>query len=241
METVIEVDKLVKYFKNHLILDGIDLKVVKGEIHGLIGSNGAGKSTTLKILCGLIKPSSGIVRINNLILDKNRHSISKILGYIPETPELYPSLTVRETLDFIGAIHSIPADVLNLRILNYMQKFEIQHLSKKFIGSLSRGELQRVLICSVMMREPKIFLLDEPFYALDPKSAKIFCEILRRKSEKTATVLLATHLLDVAEKICDSITIIDGGTTVASGNLSDIKKVGDRECTLEEAFIEYTG
>lgn len=240
LEITIEADKLTKQIKNSLILNCVDFKVTKGKIHGLIGANGSGKSTTLKILCGLIEPTSGVARIKGLNVKKFPETIRKNLGYVPENPRLYPSLTVKETLEFIGAINSIPNKVLEPKISGYLKEFNVLHLSEKHIVTLSRGELQKILICSLLMREPEIILLDEPFYALDPKSAKTFREILEEKSMKGTTILLATHLLDVAERLCDSLTIIDDGATIISGELKDIVKVNTQNLTLEEAFIKHT-
>jgi ABC-2 type transport system ATP-binding protein len=218
----------------------VDFEVTKGKIHGLIGANGSGKSTTLKILCGLIEPTSGVARIKSLNVKKFPEIIRKNLGYIPENPSLYPSLTVKETLEFIGAINSVPNKGLEPQMSKYMKEFDIQHLSEKHIVTLSRGELQKILICSLLMKEPEIFLLDEPFYALDPKSARIFREILKEKSKEGTTILFATHLLDVAERICDSLTIIDEGKTIITGELKEIIKINNQNLSLEEAFIKYT-
>ena len=240
LELAIQAEKLSKRINDDVILSNVDFSVTKGQVHGLIGANGSGKSTTMNILCGLIAPTSGVARINGANVRRFPEAIRRNVGYIPENPRLYPSLTVEETLNFIRDIYSVPKKESEPRISRYMEEFEVSHLREKYVTTLSKGELQKVMICSLMLREPKVVLLDEPFYALDPKSSKTFRRIIEEESGNGTTYLLATHLLDVAEKVCDSLTIIDDGRTIISGKIKDIVNVDGRALSLEEAFIIQT-
>ena len=240
MELAIQAEKLSKHIKEDMILSNVDFNVAKGQIHGLIGANGSGKSITMNILCGLIAPTSGVARINGANVRRFPEAVRRNVGYIPENPRLYPSLTVEETLNFIRDIYAVPKQVAEPRISRCMEEFEVSHLREKHVVTLSKGELQKVMICSLMLREPEVVLLDEPFYALDPRSSKTFRSIIAEESGKGTTYLLATHLLDVAEKACDSLTIIADGRTIISGELKDIVNVDGRALSLEEAFIWQT-
>jgi len=221
------------------VVDEINLRVLEGSFHGFIGPNGAGKTTSLEMLCGITKPTSGTARILGFDIETQASQAKKIIGYIPENPSLYQSLTIDELFEFIGKLFSVPRKSLDSRIDEYVELFEVDSRGR-YLGSLSRGEVQRVLICSLMIREPSVFLLDEPLHSLDPLSAIIFTDLLRKKVESGATVLLATHQLERVEKLCDSFTIIDKGSVIADGTLQDFSdKIGSKS-TLEDAFLHYT-
>jgi ABC-2 type transport system ATP-binding protein len=239
LNLAVETINLTKIYNNTKIISGLNLKIPEGEIHGLIGSNGAGKTTALKLLCGLMKPTSGIVKIKSLNIKEQRELVIKNIGYLPENPSLYNSLTAMETLQFIGTIHNIPSGLLESRINKYTELFDIHPFEERYIGSLSLGEMHKVVICSLMIREPEIYLLDEPMYALDPKTARTFRRLLISKKNMGSTIVLATHLLDFAEKICDSVTILEKGLTITSGKIEDVKKICKTEYSLEDAYIRY--
>ena len=239
MKLALETYNLTKYYGKVKILDNLNLAIPIGRFHGLIGPNGAGKTTTLKILCGISKQTSGSARIRGFDIHKHSNEVKKIIGYIPENPTLYKSLTVAELLQFVGKIYMVPREIRESRTQKYLSMFQIEYAEKKFIGSLSKGELQRILICSLMIREPSVFLLDEPFHALDPEGAVIFRQLLKEKCKKGATVLLATHLLDIAEKLCESFTFLNKGLTIANGDMQDFKKLLGNDLSLEQIFLYY--
>jgi ABC-2 type transport system ATP-binding protein len=216
------------------------MKVCNGEIHGLLGSNGAGKTTTLKILTGLAKPSSGIVRVNGFNVETQQEKVKNFIGYLPENPILYRELKVKEVLYFIGLIYSIPENILQERINKYVSIFDISELLNEYVGFLSRGELQRVTICSIMIKEPLIFLLDEPFFSLDPKNVLILIEQLKEKSKFGSTILLTTNLLNLAKKVCDNFTIIEKGKTAYNGSLIDLKNNLTKYSSLYDIYINFT-
>jgi ABC-2 type transport system ATP-binding protein len=239
LNIAIETINLTKIHNNKNIISNLNLKIPEGKIHGLIGSNGAGKTTTLKILCGLIQPTSGLIKITGLNIKKQRDLVKKMIGYLPEDPSLYNSLTVKEMLEYIGTIHSISGDKLESRMKKYTELFDIQPFEEMYIESLSLGEKKRVAVCSLMIREPEIYLLDEPMYALDPRTARTFRKLLIKKKNEGSTILISTHLLDFAEKHCDSVTILEKGLTIMSGKIDYVKEICGSECSLEDAYIEH--
>lgn len=239
MALAIETENLTKYFGDQCVVEDINLRVLAGSLHGLIGPNGAGKTTSLEMLCGITKPTTGTARIMGFDIEKQPIQAKKIIGYIPENPSLYQSLTIDDLFEFVGRLFSVPRKSLDSKIEEYVELFEVGP-RRRFIGSLSRGELQRVLICSLMIREPSVFLLDEPLHPLDPLTARKFIELLKKKTENGATILLATHQLETAEKLCDSFTIIDKGSVIADGTLQDFRHKLGPKSTLEDAYLHYT-
>lgn len=242
MVLAVETKNICKIYGNVLVVDNLNLRVEKGDIHALVGSNGAGKTTTLQILSGIIRPTSGSARIIGHDIELQPLMAKRLIGYVPENPSLYQSLIVEEFLVFIGELYSVPRELREFRIENYSNLLDIESISQKFIGSLSKGEQQRVLICSLMIREPQLFLLDEPFYALDPRGARTLRNMLEEKAASGSTVLLATHQLEVAERLCDKFTIIEKGRKIADGTLRELKeKVGQISSSLEEIYLHLTG
>lgn len=241
MVLAVETKNICKLYGNVLVVDNLNLRVEKGGIHALVGSNGAGKTTTLQILSGIIRPTSGSARIIGHDIEMQPLMAKRLIGYVPENPSLYQSLIVEEFLEFIGELYSVPREQREFRIENYSNLLDIESISQKFIGSLSKGEQQRVLICSLMIREPQLFLLDEPFFALDPRGARTLRNMLQEKAASGSTVLLATHQLEVAERLCDTFTIIEKGRKIADGTLRELKEKVGRPSSLEDIYLHLTG
>ena len=239
MDTRIETIDLTKVINRKTVLNKLNLSIPEGRIHGLIGSNGAGKTTTLKILSGLIPPTSGIARINNYDVKRTPELAKQYIGYVPENPRLYGALTVKETLEFIASLNSVPRDAAEAKIEHYLSLFKLHQLEEEYTRNLSRGEAQRVLLSSMLVHEPQVLLLDEPFYTLDPHSQRVFREILRNKRENGTTILVATHLLDLAERLCDSITLLSIGNTLFDGTLTEVKEQYG-QISLEDVYIDLT-
>jgi ABC-2 type transport system ATP-binding protein len=234
----IETINLYKKINKKTILDQLNLSIPKGSIHGLIGSNGAGKTTTLKILMGLVKPTSGIVRIDGNNIEYTSYKYKGKIGYLPEGPNFYQNLSIRELLEFSTALYNIDLEESNKRIDHFLNLFQIKAIERELISNLSRGELQRVAICSTMIKKPMILLLDEPFYTLDPKSQKIFEKLIIEEKKKNSCILLATHLLEYADKICDSITLISKGKSIFSGNLENLTQTYSYS-SLSELYFHF--
>lgn len=237
MQYGIETINLSKAYSKITRLDNLNLSIPYGKCHLLLGPNGAGKTTCLKILAGLETSTKGRAIIHGFDVKSQPLEVKKRIGYLPENPIIYDSLKTYEFLEFIGEIFSIPNDVFLNRIKHYSEKLEINEYLKSFIGDLSKGETQRVIIVSMLIREPKIFILDEPFYALDPIGSITFRNILKEKCSQGATVIIATHILEFAQKIGDSYTILDKGKTKRQGNLKNFEEYNN----LENIFTSSLG
>jgi ABC-2 type transport system ATP-binding protein len=223
-----------------LALSDLNLEVPYGCIHGLVGPNGAGKSTALKILCGISTPTEGVSIIAGFDVEDEPEKAKANLGYIPEESYGYDALTVREFLFFIARLYGLPSNVAEKQIRKYVSEFKLDEYLGRYIGELSRGFTHRVVLCSLFVHEPKVFLLDDPFNSLDPYSSWLLRKILVEKRNEGRTVILATHMLDVAERICDSLTVLDRGVTIAQGALSELRR-RLRLTSLEDIFLKLTG
>ncbi len=238
----IETFDLTKRFADHVAVNGLNLHVGCGSIHCFVGPNGAGKTTILNILSGVIKPTSGTARILGYDVVKESQKAKLSIGYLPEEPAIYELLTVREFLELIGRAYVVPRVELDERIDRHLELFDLKQVEQTFCGALSHGLKQRVVVCSVLIHEPEVILLDEPFYGLDPASSRLFRESLEVRVKEGNTVVVSTHVLEVAEKFCDEVTVINEGRSVASGRPEELKveaRVGEY-ASLEDAFLALT-
>ena len=238
----IETFDLTKRFGEHTAVNGLNLKVEEGTIHSLLGPNGAGKTTVLNMLSGVLKPTSGSAKILSFDVDKEPEKAKNTIGYLPEEPQIYETLTIREFLRLIGRAYSVPKEALEGRIDEYLKLFDLKRVEQVFCGALSHGMKQRVVVCSVLIHDPKVILLDEPFYGLDPASSRLFKELLKDRVAKGGTILVSTHILEIAERFCDQVTILNEGKVVAEGTMEELKtKAGmGEDTTLEDAFLVLT-
>lgn len=230
---------LSKQYGRLLALSQLNLEVPYGSIHGLVGPNGAGKSTALKIFCGITQPTRGVASISGFDIEDDPRKAKANIGYLPEDPYGYDALTVKEFLGFIARLHSVPSITAQKNINKYVKAFRLEEFLNRYMGELSRGLMHRTVLCSLFVHEPKIYLLDDPFNSLDPHSSWLLKQTLVEKRNEGRTVIVATHMLDIAEKICDSFTVLDRGLTLAQGTLSDFRaKFGLN--SLEEIFLKLT-
>ncbi len=238
----IETFDLTKRFGEHTAVNGLNLKVEEGTIHSLLGPNGAGKTTVLNMLSGVLKPTSGSAKILSFDVDKESEKAKNTIGYLPEEPQIYETLTIREFLRLIGRAYSVPKETLEGRIDDYLKLFDLKRVEQVFCGALSHGMKQRVVVCSVLIHDPKVILLDEPFYGLDPASSRLFKELLKGMVARGGTILVSTHVLEIAERFCDKVTILNEGKVVAEGTMEELKtKAGiGEDTTLEDAFLVLT-
>jgi ABC-2 type transport system ATP-binding protein len=241
-EYAIETVDLTKRFGNHIAVDGLDLQVEHGSVHSLLGPNGAGKTTILNMLSGVIKPTRGTARILGYDVVKEAVKAKGLIGYLPEQPAIYEILTVREFLNLVGRAYAVPKETLEKTIDEYLEWFDLKRFERTFCGALSHGLKQRVVVCSVLIHDPKVVLLDEPFYGLDPASSRLFKEFLKARVEKGGTILVSTHVLEVVERFCDKVTIINQGRIIAAGSLDQLKAQAgvEKDKTLEDAFLALT-
>ncbi|CUS77438.1 ABC-2 type transport system ATP-binding protein [Candidatus Kryptonium thompsonii] len=237
---MIEAIKITKYFSDKAVLNDVSFSVRSGEICGYIGPNGAGKTTTIKILTGIIKPSSGFAYIDGISVTENPNAVKKIIGYVPESGAVFETLTPIEFLTFIGRIYQMKDSIIEKKISELMEIFEIYEYRNEPMLSFSKGMKQKVILISALMHDPKVLLLDEPLNGLDANSIQIFKEIIKKLAENGRTIFYSSHLLDVIEKICDKLIIINHGKIIASGTLDEILKIAG-VLDLNDAFAKLTG
>lgn len=231
------VQNLFKNYGKVRALDGVDLKINSGETFGLLGPNGSGKTTLLKILCSVMDYTSGNVKISGLDVVKDSMQIRKIIGYVPETPVLYESLTAAEYLDFIGGIRKINHETIEKKKDRFARAFEIEDKMDAFIGSLSFGTKQKVAIIASLLHDPPLIIMDEAMNGLDPRSARILKDLLSEYASRGHTIIFSTHILEAAESVCSRLAIIYRGRIVDSGTSGELKaRSGGRE--LEDIFLE---
>ncbi|HIP92415.1 MAG TPA: ABC transporter ATP-binding protein [Thermotoga sp.] len=238
---MIEAINLTKKFGDLVAVNGINLKILPGEIYGFLGPNGAGKTTTIKMLTGILKPTFGKVRILGMDMDDHEVEIKRSIGIIPDEPKLYPYLKGYEFLNFITEIFREDPKEMKRRIEELCDAFDVNFLDK-YISEYSHGMKQKLMIISVFMRKPKVIFLDEPTVGLDAKAAKILKLLLKKMAKEGTTIFMTTHILEIAEKMCDRIGIIDKGNLIAEGTLEKLRKMeGEFKASLEDLFLKLTG
>ena len=238
-EKLIEVKDVVKKFGNVEALRGVSLYVGKGEIVGLLGPNASGKTTLLKLIMGFMKPDGGQVRVLGRDPFEDP-SVRAEVGYVPEEVLLYDSLTVREFLYFLGRMRKMDPGKYMDRARVLTTVFEMEDKLECLIGSLSRGDRQRLAIISALLHEPTVLVLDEPIMGLDPVAARVFKEIAVGMKEKGKGILMSTHVLELAEALCDRIYLLHEGRIVAEGDVGAVRKALGEDKSLEDVFIELT-
>ncbi|MFO7836499.1 MAG: ABC transporter ATP-binding protein [Candidatus Thorarchaeota archaeon] len=238
----IKLTDIKKQFGSTVAVDGLDLTVRPREIVGLVGPNGAGKTTTLRVLTGIIKPTSGKVEIAGKNIQKEPLKAKRRIGYIPEKPTCYPSLRVKEYFRFVAKLYGVPSVERILRTRKYVEIFHLDRHLDSYVGTLSKGNLQRVLIVGIFIRPPPFILaLDEPIYGLDPLGAWNFKKQLRELRDTGSAILVSTHILEVAEALCDRFVILNHGKAAGRGTLDDLRERCPGCQSLEEIFLELTG
>jgi ABC-2 type transport system ATP-binding protein len=239
---MIEVHDLVKAFGRFRAVDGVSLHVGPGEIHGFLGPNGAGKTTTIRMIAGLLAPTSGRVVIASHDLAREPEAAKAALGFIPDRPFLYEKLTAGEFLRFHAGLYGVEGDALPLRIAELLDLFELRRFEGELVESFSHGMKQRLVMCSAFLHRPKAVLVDEPMVGLDPRGARLIKDVFRAMSRKGVAILMSTHTLEVAEEMCDRISIILGGKIIAQGTVAELRTMGGSEDeNLTPVFLKLTG
>lgn len=223
-------------------VDYLGLEVKKGEIFGLLGPNGSGKSTTLKMILGLVKPDFGSVNVLGINVEDDPVAVKRKVGYVPESPRIYEFLTGLEFLDFTGDIYGMQADDKKKRIEEFIRALDLEGREGDMISSYSEGMKQKVVIVSAIMHRPELLLLDEPLSGLDPKSARIVKDLLRQLASQGVTAIMSTHVLEIAQAMCDRIAIIYEGRLLALGTMEELRRRAKMpESGLEDIFLKLTG
>jgi ABC-2 type transport system ATP-binding protein len=238
----IVIEDLTKTYGKVVALNGISLRVGPGEILGLLGPNGAGKSTLMKIIVGVLHPTKGSVVVGGNDVVKDPQAAKRMMGYLPENPSLYTSLTVNEFLYFVGKIRDVPDDVLRDRIPEALLTFSLEEKKNALVGTLSKGMKQKVALIVATLHHPQVLVLDEPLTSLDPKSQAFVNNWITSQGKKGTTVMLSTHNLQIAQDYATRMAIIDRGNIIALGGLEGLRRMANagEDARLDEVFLKLT-
>ena len=221
-------------------VDALNLTVKPGEIFGFLGPNGAGKTTTIKMLVGLLKPDNGRVLIKDYDMAKDDLAAKRLIGYVPDEPNLYDRLTGWEYLNFIADVFGVGEADRRRRLEELLSLFELENAVKDLTQSYSYGMKQKLALTAALVHAPDFWVLDEPMTGLDPKSSHLFKELMRKHCDEGKIVFFSTHILEVAERLCDRVAIINGGKLVACGTMDELRSRGSEQESLESIFLELT-
>ena len=231
---MLEIKNLTKTFGEKTAVDHLSLKIEPGEIYGFIGHNGAGKTTTLKSVAGILQFDEGEIKIGGISVKEDPIACKKILAYIPDNPDIYEFMTGIKYLNFIADIFGVGAEERQERIKKYADLFELTKDLAEPVSAYSHGMKQKLAVISAWLHEPKLIIMDEPFVGLDPKASHILKEMMREFCDKGNAIFFSTHVLEVAQKLCDKVAIIKNGKLIRSGTMEEVR--GDD--SLEEVFLE---
>ena len=249
---MIETSNLTKYFGKLCAVDALTLQVNSGEIFGFLGPNGAGKTTTINMLTGLLRPTSGTAMLGGYDIQKQSLQAKAILGLMPDTPQLYEALTGRQFVRMVADLYEVPLKKAENEMESLLDQLELADAADDQIKAYSYGMQKKILLISLLVHHPQILFLDEPTSGLDPRSARTVREILRERCEQGCTVFMTTHILEIAERLCDRVGIISKGQLIAVGTLTELQQkqrelhaqptdVNQHEVeTLEDIFLDLT-
>ena len=231
---MLKINDYTKCFGNKIAVNHLSLHILPGEIYGFIGHNGAGKTTTIKCCCGILQFDQGEIYSDGISVKDNPLACKQKIAYIPDNPDLYDFMTGIQFLNFVADVFGVSSDDRDSRIQKYADMFEITGDLAQPISAYSHGMKQKLAIISALIHEPKLIIMDEPFVGLDPKASHLLKETMREMCDKGAAIFFSTHVLEVAEKLCDKVAIIKGGKLIRSGTMEEVK--GDT--SLEDVFLE---
>lgn len=221
-------------------VDSISITVKNGEIFGFLGPNGAGKTTTIKMITGVLNPNAGKIIVSGTDIAENPIEAKRKIGYVTDNPELFSQLKAAEYLNFIGDVYEVPKDARQERVAEYTEMFGIKEALNGSIGSFSHGMKQKLLVTASLIPDPEVWILDEPMVGLDPKSAFQLKEVMRKRANAGKVVFFSTHVMEVAEKLCDRLAIINSGKIMFEGSLQDLRQKRGENGSLEQLFLELT-
>ena len=231
---ILVINHLTKSYGEKKAVDDLSLSISAGEIYGFIGHNGAGKTTTIKSAVGILAFDEGEIRVNGISVREDPLAVKREIAYIPDNPELYGYMTGIKYLNFIADIFRVPSDVREERIRKYAEALGLTSDLGQAIGSYSHGMKQKLAVISAWIHAPKLIIMDEPFVGLDPKASHTLKEMMRELCDEGGAIFFSTHVLEVAEKLCDKVAIIKNGKLIRSGTMEEVK--GDE--SLESVFLE---
>ena len=234
---MLRIENLTKVYGDKRAVDHLSLHIKPGEIYGFIGHNGAGKTTTLKSCCGILRFDQGEIYIDGISMKEQPLECKARIAYIPDNPDLYEFMTGIQFLNFVADVFKVSVSDRQSRIRQYAEAFELTADLAQPISAYSHGMKQKLAIISALIHEPKLIIMDEPFVGLDPKASHLLKEIMREICHQGGAIFFSTHVLEVAEKLCDKVAIIKGGNLIKSGTMEEVK--GDT--SLESVFLELEG
>jgi ABC-2 type transport system ATP-binding protein len=239
---MIAIQDLVKEFGPFRAVDGVSLDVTPGQIHGFLGPNGAGKTTTIRMVAGLLKPTSGRIVVNGHDLATEPEAAKASLGFIPDRPFIYEKLTAGEFLRFHAGLYGINSSNAGRRAHEMLELFELVRWEHELVESFSLGMKQRLVMGAAFLHRPKAILVDEPMVGLDPRGARLIKDVFHRMSRGGVAILMSTHTLEVAEEMCDHVSIIVKGRIIAHGTVAQLREMaGSRDEQLTPIFLRLTG
>ena len=239
---MLKITNLTKSYNKGAVkaVDNINLEVKPGEIFGFLGPNGAGKTTTINMIVGLLKPDEGEILVDDIDVGKESLKAKSVISFVPDNPEIYTKLNGIEYLNFIGDVFEVPSDKRKERIEHYSKMFNINDALDDIVESYSRGMRQKLALTAALISDPSLFILDEPMVGLDPKSSFNLKEVMRKTCDNGGSVFFSTHVMEVAENICDRIAIINKGKIIALGTMEELRAGAKESGTLEKIFLELT-
>ncbi len=241
-QVALRIDSLCKSYGEVKAVRGVSISLRRGEILGLLGPNGSGKSTTMKVVLGILKPDSGSVSVYGHDVSSNPVDVKRRMGYVPETPQLYEFLTGMEYTDFVAEMYGVPPAERRERINHFLAGLQLAGHENEMISGYSQGMKQKIALISALVHKPKILVLDEALNGLDPRSAKLVKDLLRELTAEGVSILFSTHVLEIAQALCDRVAIMYQGTILAEGTVAELRaKAGLPGSTLEEVFLRMTG
>ncbi|MBI2220831.1 MAG: ABC transporter ATP-binding protein [Acidobacteria bacterium] len=241
---MIAISDLVKRFGSFTAVDGVSLDVPSGQIHGFLGPNGAGKTTTLRMIAGLLRPDAGTIVVNGHDLSAEPEKAKASLGFIPDRPFIYEKLTAGEFLRFHGGLYGLDDrnGAMVERSREMLELFELSRWEHELVESFSHGMKQRLVMCAAFLHRPRAVVVDEPMVGLDPRGARLIKDVLRKMSERGVAILMSTHTLEVAQEMCDCISIILKGRIIARGTVEELRALaGHPDEHLTSVFLKLTG
>lgn len=239
----LEIQNLQKVYNGFHAVDGLSISVPQGVFFGFLGPNGAGKTTTIKMLMGLAQPNAGTIRVLGFSMPEQSLEIRKRIGLVPDDTLLFDYLTGAEYLEFVARLYSLPRALARERANELLELFQLHENRRKLIGEYSKGMRKRVAMAAALIHQPRLFLMDEPFEGVDAVGARLMKDILLEQVRHGATVFLTSHVLEVVERLCDEVAIINRGKIVVQGTMSELRRqaTAGESGTLEEIFVDLVG
>jgi ABC-2 type transport system ATP-binding protein len=238
---MIEAEHLSKLYGQVPAVDDLSLAIGRGQIFGFLGPNGAGKTTTIRMLVGLVRPTAGTVRIGGVDMAEDPTTARARLAYLPDTPYLYEKLTGREFVHFVAGLYGVEPERAARRAAELLPLFGLEDRADDLIEGYSHGMRQKAVMVAALAHDPEVLFLDEPTVGLDPRSARLLKDVLRQLAGRGVTVFLSTHILEIAERMCDRVGIIHHGRLITEGSVASLRERAQASASLEDIFLELTG